>query len=173
MKIAATPAGGRIADETAWAPHPRQVTDLGFVSSATTPFTVILIQIDENWAMAACRKADARHLLDEGVRLPFGIRRLDPVKLRPLNSNSLDTTSRSKQTSFPRGHSLSGFGLEPAGELVTGLAGATSLEGLNCYSAAEASVTPRAQTSDLTVVLDVRVLATSKGVRHLRLRRAS
>lgn len=135
-------AGVRTADDATWAPHPREVTGFGLALSSTTPFTVILTQIDENWVMAACWGASARHLLDdvlldEGFGLRFGIRRLDPVKLRTLNSNSLDTSSRSKQTSFPQGHSLSGFGLEPAGEVVTRLAGPASLEGLTYHAAAD------------------------------------
>ncbi|WP_167969203.1 TIGR04141 family sporadically distributed protein [Lentzea indica] len=135
-------AGMRIADEAAWARHPQQVTGLGLTLSAMTPFTVVLVEIDVNWVVAACWGASARHLLDdvlldESFGLKFGIRRLDPMKLRTLNSSSLDTTSRSKQTSFPLGHPLSGFGLEPAGELVTRLAGSASLEGLTYHTATD------------------------------------
>ncbi|MEV6717274.1 TIGR04141 family sporadically distributed protein [Lentzea sp. NPDC051208] len=146
MEIADAPAhvlaGMRIVDEAKWARHPRRVTGLELALSAMTPFTVVLTQIDENWVMAACWGASARHLLDdvlldEGFGLRFGIRRLDPAKLRTLNSNSLDTSSRSKQTSFPQGHSLSGFGLEPAGEVVTRLTGPANLEGLTYHAATD------------------------------------
>jgi uncharacterized protein (TIGR04141 family) len=143
MDIAGAPAhvlaGMRIADEATWARHPRQVTGLGLTLAARTPFTVVLVQIDEKWVLAACWGATARHLLDdvlldEDFGLKFGIRRLDPMKLRTVNASSLDTNSRSKQTSYPLGHPLSGFSLEPAGELVTRLAGSASLEGLTYHA---------------------------------------
>lgn len=146
VEIAGAPArvlaGVRIADDAPWARHPRQVTGLDLTLTAMTSFVVVLVQIDDNWVFAACWGASARHLLDDvlldqGFGLRFGIRRLNPMKLRTLNSNSLDTKSRVKQTSFPLGHPLSGFGLEPAGELVTRLAGSASLEGLTYHGATD------------------------------------
>ncbi|WP_177215515.1 TIGR04141 family sporadically distributed protein [Actinokineospora terrae] len=128
-------AGVRIGDEAHWAGHPRQVTGLDLPLAVVSPFTVLLVEVDENWVCAATWGTAARHLLDEtllneGFGLAYAIRRLDPTTLRTVNSAALDTASRQTQTSYPLGGPLSAFPIEPAGEIVTRLAGPASLAGL-------------------------------------------
>lgn len=134
-------AGVRSTSNPEWAKHVRQITNLDLEFGGSAPFAVILVPIDDRW-VCAVPWGPGRHLLDdmgadEGFGLSFGIRRLDPSNLRTVNSSLLDISARVTQTSFPSGSPLIGFGVESAGELVTGLTGPANMQGLTYHDATD------------------------------------
>lgn len=131
-------AGVRTTSNPDWAKHFRQITNLEVALAGSAPFAVILVPIDQ-W-VCAVTWGTGRYLLDDvmaddGFGLAFGIRRLDPAKLRTVNSSLLDISARVTQKSFPSGSPLVGFGVESAGELVNGLRGPANVEGLTYHDA--------------------------------------
>ncbi len=129
-------AGVRQSGEPHWVRHFAQVSDLRDVDLAgSSPFALVVVEIDDDWVCAVTWGTSSRHmlddlLLDDDFGLNFGIRRIDPAKLRLMRSNLLDVSARGMEISFPSGSALSGFPLEPAGELVTGIEGPADLAGL-------------------------------------------
>lgn len=133
-------AGVRQNGEPHWVRHFAQVSSLDVDLRASSPFAVVVVEIDENWVCAVTWGTSGRHmlddlLLDDDFGLNFAIRRIDPAKLRLVRSNLLDVSARGMEISFPSGNSLSSFPLEPAGELVTSLEGPADMTGLT-YDAA-------------------------------------
>ncbi|MEV8440798.1 TIGR04141 family sporadically distributed protein [Actinosynnema sp. NPDC051121] len=133
-------AGVRAVDAPVWGKHVNQITGVELALSGTTPFAVILIPVGD-WVMAVTF-GSGRYLLDglwmdEGFGLLFAIRRLDPTKLRTVSSSLLDISARSSQVSFPLGSTVPGFGLDPAGELVTRIAGKADMDGLTYHEATD------------------------------------
>ncbi|WP_053731560.1 TIGR04141 family sporadically distributed protein [Nocardia sp. NRRL S-836] len=128
-------AGVRENDEPHWVRHFSQVVGVDADLRSTSPFAVIVVEIDESSICAVTWGTSGRHLLDDlllddDFGLDFGIRRIDPAKLRLVRSNLLDVSARGMEISFPSGNALSGFPLEPAGELVTGIEGPADMTGL-------------------------------------------
>jgi uncharacterized protein (TIGR04141 family) len=133
-------AGVRAIDAPAWGKHVHRISGRDMDLSSTTPFAIILVPVGD-WVMAVAF-GSGRYLLDglwmdEGFGLLFAIRRLDPTKLRTVSSNLLDISARSSQISFPSGSTVPGFRLEPAGELVTGIAGKANMDGLTYHEATD------------------------------------
>ncbi|XVS66019.1 TIGR04141 family sporadically distributed protein [Actinosynnema sp. CA-299493] len=131
-------AGVRAVDAPIWAKHVIRLSGQALSLAGSAPFAVVLVPIGD-WVMAAAW-GGGRHLLDdlvldEGFGLLFGIRRLDPTKLRTVNSSLLDISARTTQTSFPSGSTVPGFRIDPAGELVTGVAGKADMSGLTYHEA--------------------------------------
>lgn len=136
-------AGVRSSGEPNWVRHLTEVSDLGNLDLVgSSPFALIVVEIDEDWVCAVTWGAPSRFmldqlLLDDDFGLNFGIRRIDPDKVRVIRSNLLDVSARGMEVSFPSGSSLAGFPLEPAGELVTGIEGPADLTGLTYDTATD------------------------------------
>lgn len=126
-------AGTRTAGAPEWAGTVTALTGVRPSLVRGTPFAVLLVRVDR-WVVAAVF-GSGRHLLDDlklehGFGLLFAIRRLDPADLRAVTSSLLDVSARSTRTNFPSGNSPIGFGLEPAGELVTRVSGMADMTGM-------------------------------------------
>jgi uncharacterized protein (TIGR04141 family) len=133
-------AGVRAVDDPVWGKHVNRIAGLDLNLGGTTSFAVILIPVGD-WVIAVTF-GSGRYLLDclwldEGFGLLFAIRRLDPTQLRTVSSNLLDISARNSQVSFPLGSTVPGFGLDPAGELVTRIAGKANLDGLTYHEATD------------------------------------
>lgn len=135
-------AGVRENEDPHWVRHFTQVTSLDVDLTSTSPFALIVVEIDEKWVCAVTWGTSGRHLLDDlllddDFGLDFGIRRIDPAKLKLVRSNLLDVSARGMEISFPSGSALSGFPLEPAGELVSGIEGPADMTGLTYATATD------------------------------------
>ncbi|GGM93224.1 hypothetical protein GCM10011609_33380 [Lentzea pudingi] len=136
-------AGVRSSGEPNWIRHLTEASGLENLDLAgSSPFALIVVEIDDEWVCAVTWGASSRFMLDElllddDFGLNFGIRRIDPDKVRTIRSNLLDVSARGMEVSFPSGSSLSGFPLEPAGELVTGIEGPADLSGLTYHTATD------------------------------------
>ncbi|MBW4717954.1 TIGR04141 family sporadically distributed protein [Saccharothrix obliqua] len=133
-----TIAGVRPAGAPAWHKDYTHVIDENVDLVGTTPFAVIVLPVGR-WVVVATY-GGGHHLLDdsgldEGFGLLYAIRRLDPAELRTVTSSRLDLSARVSRTSFPSGSPVAGFGVDPVGELVTGLTGKASLEGMTYHEA--------------------------------------
>ncbi|MDX3659555.1 TIGR04141 family sporadically distributed protein [Streptomyces sp. ID05-26A] len=136
-------AGVRSSGEPNWVRHLTEASDLENLDLAgSSPFALIVVEIDDEWVCAVTWGSSSRFMLDElllddDFGLNFGIRRIDPDKVRTIRSNLLDVSARGMEVSFPSGSSMSGFPLEPAGELVTGIEGPADLSGLTYDTATD------------------------------------
>ena len=131
-------AGVRAVDAPTWAGHVTRLSGQALSLAGSAPFAVVLVPVGD-WVLAAAW-GGGRHLLDdlaldERFGLLFGVRRLDPTKLRTVSSSLLDISARTARTSFPSGSTIPGFRIDPAGELVTGVAGMADMDGLTYHEA--------------------------------------
>ncbi|GAB3885331.1 TIGR04141 family sporadically distributed protein [Kibdelosporangium lantanae] len=125
--------GSLRSDRPKWAEHVTSLTGEPTDLPGVHPFAVLLIPLDSwtyalTWGSGHLLLED--ELVEQGFGLLFGIRRLDEDRLGLIASAALDATARTTQTSYPGGSDLSGFRLEPYGELVTRMAGSADLAGL-------------------------------------------
>ncbi|TCO53651.1 TIGR04141 family sporadically distributed protein [Actinocrispum wychmicini] len=126
-------SGSLRSDRPKWAEHVTSLTGEPADLPGVHPFAVLLVPLD-SWTYALTWGAGhlllEDELVEQGFGLLFGIRRLNEERLGLVASAALDATARTTQTSYPGGSDLSGFRLEPYGELVTRMAGSADLSGL-------------------------------------------
>ncbi len=125
--------GALRSDRPKWADQVTSLTGGPAELPGVHPFAVLLVPLD-SWTYALTWGSGHLLLEDEfveqGFGLLFGIRRLNSERLGLVASAALDASARTTQTSYPGGSDLSGFRLEPYGELVTRMAGSADLHGL-------------------------------------------
>ncbi|MFC6090354.1 TIGR04141 family sporadically distributed protein [Saccharothrix lopnurensis] len=131
-------AGTRVVAAPAWSAQVTGLSGVPLPLTRSAPFAIVLVQLGD-WVVAATW-GGGRHLLDdvrmdEDFGLLFGIRRLDPTRLRAVGSSLLDVSARTVQTSYPSGSTVPGFRLDPAGELVTHLSGMADMTGTTYHRA--------------------------------------
>jgi uncharacterized protein (TIGR04141 family) len=125
--------GSLRSDRPKWSDHVTSLIGAPVDLPGVHPFAVLLVPLDSwtyalTWGTGHLLLED--ELVEQGFGLLFGIRRLNEDRLGLIASAALDATARTTQTSYPGGSDLSGFRLEPYGELVTRMAGSADLTGL-------------------------------------------
>lgn len=129
--------GALTTDRPKWADHVQSLTGKQVLLPGDHPFAVLLVPLHPwtyalTWGSGHLLLDD--ELVEQGFGLMFGIRRLNAERLGLVASAALDASARTTQISYPGGTDLSGFRLEPYGELVTRMAGSADLAGLTYHA---------------------------------------